>query len=469
MWIELEDFHQSIDGNDWSPAMERAQKSLASVNEHGLGATIFFRPRDYTFSRTIHLIRGMGLVGSGAAPNTGATRLMFPAGISGIICEFPSTGAVSDDGAGSIIERLQIMGDTRTDIKAHGVIMNARAILRDISILFFNGDGIHIEASHGFTPPSGANLWQVYNCDVQQCKGNGLYVHGDDSNAGCAIALSCEDNFGWGILDESLLNNTYLACHVANGNPDAGNLAYRAAGQIPADQADENDRIRGAGSLFLGCYAEEGMRAEIEAPNAVIGGNLPGRVVVVPRGSMGMVLTPHTGTADFANPVAGGNQQASQSGLNVVGVLGSSLVQDTALELWANYRNRDVYRFMYSTQANPSTISDPPGYLELKFAAGSGGPASGSILCFSTSDPSCDLPPNNLWMPDGYHIGIPQLAQRVRVRTGSAPPTSDSATKGDRILNADPVPGDPVKGFAGWICTASGTPGVWKGYGLIEG
>ena len=69
MLIELEDFHQAIDGNDWSPAMERAQRSLASVNEHGLGATIFLHPRDYSFSRSIRLIRGMSLVGSGAAPN----------------------------------------------------------------------------------------------------------------------------------------------------------------------------------------------------------------------------------------------------------------------------------------------------------------------------------------------------------------------------------------------------------------
>jgi hypothetical protein len=472
MLIEIEDFHQAIDGNDWSPAVQRAQTSLSSVNEHGLGATLYFRPRDYNFSHSIHLKRGMSLVGSGAAPNTGATRLIFPAGVSGIICEFPPTGDSPNDGAGSIIERLQIIGDSRTNTIAHGVVMNARAILRDIAILFFSGDGIHIKASHGFTPKSGSNLWQIYNCDVEQCKGNGLYVHGDDSNAGCAIALSCEDNSGWGILDESLLNNTYLACHVANGNPNAGNQAYRAAGgELPRDEAQQppnSPAIRGAGSLFLGCYAEEGMRAEIEAPNAVIGGNLPSRVTAVPRGSMGMVLTPHTGTAVFANPVAGGNQQPSQAAqagksVNVFGVLGSSLVQDTALELWVDFQKGDVYRLNYSTKANPSTLNDPPGYFELKFNN-----QTGSILCFSTSDPLCDLPANSLWMPVGYYIGEPKLAQRVRVTTGSAPPTSGTAQKGDRILNADPVPGDPVKGFAGWICVASGIPGTWKGFGLIE-
>ena len=147
MLIEIEDFHEAEDGNDWSPAIQRAQQRLSSINEHGLGATLFFRPRDYNFSSTIHLIRGMSLVGSGAAPNTGATRLIFPPGVSGIICEFPPTDVSPDDGAGSIIERLQIIGDSRTDTIAHGVIMNARAVLRDIGILFFSGDGIHIRAS----------------------------------------------------------------------------------------------------------------------------------------------------------------------------------------------------------------------------------------------------------------------------------------------------------------------------------
>jgi Pectate lyase superfamily protein len=35
---------------------------------------------------------------------------------------------------------------------------------------------------------------------------------------------------------------------------------------------------------------------------------------------------------------------------------------------------------------------------------------------------------------------------------------------GDIIYNTNPTPG----GYVGWICTASGTPGTWKGFGLIE-
>ena len=43
-------------------------------------------------------------------------------------------------------------------------------------------------------------------------------------------------------------------------------------------------------------------------------------------------------------------------------------------------------------------------------------------------------------------------------------PTLGTYTKGDIIHNTNPVAG----GYAGWICTVAGTPGTWKGFGLIE-
>ncbi len=43
-------------------------------------------------------------------------------------------------------------------------------------------------------------------------------------------------------------------------------------------------------------------------------------------------------------------------------------------------------------------------------------------------------------------------------------PTAGTCVKGDIAFNNNPSPG----GYAGWICTTSGTPGTWKGFGLIE-
>jgi Pectate lyase superfamily protein len=52
-------------------------------------------------------------------------------------------------------------------------------------------------------------------------------------------------------------------------------------------------------------------------------------------------------------------------------------------------------------------------------------------------------------------------ASSVSYRSGV--PTSGTWSKGDLIYNTNPTAG----GYVGWICTVSGTPGTWKGFGLI--
>lgn len=47
---------------------------------------------------------------------------------------------------------------------------------------------------------------------------------------------------------------------------------------------------------------------------------------------------------------------------------------------------------------------------------------------------------------------------------GTAAPTTGTWNAGDTVINKSPV----ASGYAGWICTAAGAPGTWKGYGAIE-
>ena len=47
---------------------------------------------------------------------------------------------------------------------------------------------------------------------------------------------------------------------------------------------------------------------------------------------------------------------------------------------------------------------------------------------------------------------------------GEAAPTTCYFTAGDKVYNTVPAAG----GYVGWICIASGTPGTWKGFGLIQ-
>lgn len=48
--------------------------------------------------------------------------------------------------------------------------------------------------------------------------------------------------------------------------------------------------------------------------------------------------------------------------------------------------------------------------------------------------------------------------------TGDSAPTSGYYTKGDMVWNSNPKDND----YVGWICVASGTPGEWRPFGLIQ-
>ena len=47
---------------------------------------------------------------------------------------------------------------------------------------------------------------------------------------------------------------------------------------------------------------------------------------------------------------------------------------------------------------------------------------------------------------------------------GTAVPSFGTWKKGDKIINSNPTAG----GYEGWVCINAGTPGTWKGYGLIQ-
>lgn len=47
---------------------------------------------------------------------------------------------------------------------------------------------------------------------------------------------------------------------------------------------------------------------------------------------------------------------------------------------------------------------------------------------------------------------------------GNEPPTSGSFSEGDIVWNNFPTAGR----FVGWVCTRSGSPGLWSGFGRIE-
>lgn len=59
--------------------------------------------------------------------------------------------------------------------------------------------------------------------------------------------------------------------------------------------------------------------------------------------------------------------------------------------------------------------------------------------------------------------GIVKVSAR-KMSQGTAAPTTGTWAKGDYCENYDPDAGE----YYGWVCVVAGTPGTWKGYGLIQ-
>ena len=52
----------------------------------------------------------------------------------------------------------------------------------------------------------------------------------------------------------------------------------------------------------------------------------------------------------------------------------------------------------------------------------------------------------------------------IKWKWGTSIPSSGTYNQGDIIFNISPTAGD----YVGWICVTGGSPGTWKGFGLIE-
>jgi hypothetical protein len=48
--------------------------------------------------------------------------------------------------------------------------------------------------------------------------------------------------------------------------------------------------------------------------------------------------------------------------------------------------------------------------------------------------------------------------------TGTAAPTTGTWAVGDKVWNTEPSATE----YVGWICVSAGTPGTWKGFGVIQ-
>jgi hypothetical protein len=72
--------------------------------------------------------------------------------------------------------------------------------------------------------------------------------------------------------------------------------------------------------------------------------------------------------------------------------------------------------------------------------------------------------PNKYYLFNTISTFTAEEGGRLAYSYPSGIPTAGTWKVGDKIYNVTPTPG----GYEGWVCTTAGTPGTWKGFGLIQ-
>ena len=440
-------------------AFTAAIRSLTpDVSAGYFGPRVVVPPGLYDMEGTLQIDRSVTLIGAGGYHGVASSWLRFPPNTTGLWVYRnlpapvpPPTPPLHQRPRGdfSVIEGLKITGSGTT---GHGILVHALCSLRHCFVQSFGGNGVHIEAA---VPATGANLWRIYDVHVGACE-HGLFVDGPDTNAGTCIGLNASTNRGWGVFDSSFLGNTYVGCH-ASGN-----------GSGPYKSDSLNSR-----SVFLGCYSEGDdppKRSEIDGPPLVLGGFMDNGGT---SGQLGQLTTGEKWVTPAIRAINNKPYSPSDtSPMTVHGQLGSGNVGRTALEFVSGDDPRP-YRLIYDNSTNGSRT----GWWELNWAMAAGG--TPIAFCHAQAPEYAEKTPTTVktWMPRGYYVGTPRAGRtaawdgRVFTTSGSAPPSSGTWSKGDRVLNNDPSPGHPTRGCAGWICIfgsdASWPQGQWVPFGSI--
>ncbi len=120
---------------------------------------------------------------------------------------------------------------------------------------------------------------------------------------------------------------------------------------------------------------------------------------------------------------------------------------DTVL-LWQSADDTHDYRLRYQ--------ADKPDWWEVLWAN------SSRYSAFALSGGNAAEGGGQIKFPRGYYLGNGNTQRKVQ--NSPAVPTTGTWQIGDRIYNTLPTPGN----YIGWVCIASGTPGSWKPFGLIN-
>jgi hypothetical protein len=427
-------------------------------------------------------------------------KIVWPAGVCGIIVHRYNTidDTVEDvpttAGDASIIEGLLLEGawsDT-TVLNGHGIWMRARAVVRNVLINRFAGNGINIVATSGsgsVTNEGNANCFKLDTIRVTNSGEWGVFIDGADVNAGVCVGLDVTSNGTGGLYDSSFLGNTHIGHHAAsNGAANVGANAVRGrtsivtfdgnryyandgatAAQLVATTPGTNAAIWvfytaggthatvltwtpgqpegtyfvgasyktsnvNAKNVFIGCYTETGFSpAFFVKPTLIFGGLI--------NAIGGAEIASNTSRLQLVGNVSvGGSLELGSDGARDNNDLWSFSDTGTGSKVWSLQTEIGRTGWQYAN------LGSPTGFVLYDREATI---ANGYARDFSSA--------NGAYGVNTHYLGsISQLKLRT---VASSLPTTGSFLVGDIYYRATPTAG----GFIGWVCTTSGTGGTLNG------
>lgn len=407
---------------------------------------------------------------------------------------------------GSLYEGITLDGTSVDADRADGIWLRVGAFLRNVTIENFSRYGARVEAAvPGEAPGSPMNWGNVNAFSIENLIANrngdtGLYVRGSDANGGVILGGEFSFNGRIGIWDNSFLGNTYVGCRTeGNGiGISAGNSGGRSsvvshggklyqAVYVPMAPVSHMSTTQLALLVSTtpgtnpAVWEEIGEGAPSDEHPAWQSGQdagfyfLGSGIVAINGNARTLVSGCSTGTLEAGNifsggyiTVLGGNMPRIARGSQIVAADGGHL----------RLPSIEVRRGGWSVSRRILMLPDANTLMSFHSVGSSNGFGLRSFdddIFFSYPGPGTNVaakvsgadtsqafgtsaPIPHVWsFPNGFALGD------RRHLSGTAAPGTGEHARGEVVFNQNPSAG----GHLGWICTESGTPGVWKAMGTI--
>jgi len=423
-------------GTPRADCMDDSGEALQNaINAVPLYGTLRFRYCRYRTDRTLTVDRPITIQFTSSEDRVTGCGIAVKAGIVGMRINGPIT---SDS---STIRGLRLHAYSRQglpDSTAHGILVEHTAHLAGVTVEYFEGDGIHIEASSNRpTGGNNANAWKIDGGAALGNKGIGLLVRGYDANAGVAVRFDSIGNGVANYVDSSFLGNTYIACHSDRssngpGTPEVPTESYESGW---SHASTPPQRIPSSRSLYLNCYEETGQTAKLGINSIWLGGE--GEEVLI-EGQASVLKTDNAGfwanhfTAGFATPTLKPVARIGPNG----DVDSNGQFTDTSMAQFWLPTTSTMYVY-------PSTYS--PGNIDVAYSTSAAKESRALSLSTGSARPFMEA-------PTGARLG-----RVLVVHAGSEPHTA--CNLGDLAINVSTDLALPKKPWA-WQCID--TQGTWR-------